>query len=75
MDAPVSGSSYSVWVPAHILDVAFPIQFHVNGLGKQLKDAQVGGPCPYMGDLNGAPGSWLWISPALAVVLNWGVSP
>ena len=34
--------------------------------------AQVLGPC--VGDLEEAPGSWLRIGTALAVVANWGVN-
>ena len=36
--------------------------------------AQVLGPCTRMGDQEEAPGSWLWIGAALAVVAIWGVN-
>ena len=32
------------------------------------------GPYTWLGDLEEAPGSWLWIGSALAIVAGWGVN-
>ena len=51
-----------------------PIQLPVCGLGKQLKMAQSLGILHHVGDLEEAPGSWLWISSAPAMAATWEVN-
>lgn len=40
----------------------------------KAEEARAAGPLPPRGDLDKAPGAWLWPDPAPVVVTFWGVS-
>ena len=58
----------------YILAVPLSIQLPACGLESSQGRPKALGPCTRMGDLEEAPGSWLQISSALAIVAIWGVN-
>ena len=61
-------------MPVRDLAAPFPIQLSAVAWDSSRRLPQSLGLCTYLGDLEEAPGSWLQIGAALAIVAIWGVN-
>lgn len=63
-----------MWALVQVQLTLLPVQLSVSGLGNAEEGGPSGWACAtYMGDLGGAPDSWLQRGPTVVVVDVWGV--